>query len=92
MILIVTALGFFLLRFLFRIAGNLLMLSFVILLISDEVRIHPDAARAVWKAVIYGAEKVAEFERDQVSSIGQVVPMQHQGLANHSDRPAVGYY
>ena len=92
MIFIVTALGFFLFRFLFRIEGNLLMLSFVILLLSDEVRIHPDAARALWKAIIYGAEKVAEFGRDQVSSIGQVIPMQHQGLANHSDRPAVGCY
>jgi len=92
MIFIVTALGFFLFRFLFRIAGNLLVLSFVILLLSDEVRIHPDAAKAVWKAIIHGAEKVAEFGRDQVSSIGEVVPMRHQGLANQSDRPTVGYY
>ena len=89
MIFVALLTGLFVLRLAFRMTGSLLMIGLVILVLSDEARLHPSEARQVWEAISGFSAELAQFAQRQSGSVDRM-PAQQPAL--NRSKPAVGYY
>jgi hypothetical protein len=88
MIFVALLTAFFVVRLAFRMTGSLLMIGLILLVLSDEARLHPIEARQVWQTFSEIAQRVSQLAREKASE-----PLPHSSFGPTPDPSSVvGYY